>query len=296
MTSWIWVSHRVPLRVWNNHWQINYLPYCYKNKITLIRRAELWHLERNHLSHIVHFELCSIVKKATKYNVGIHYILHIPCHSHLFRFMKRSDCMELLLLILPLLLFTFFVWILFLLINSYSKNTTTDDNLGENINELLFHSDLNKISLNNLAQIILFKSYMNNTKNYIISDYLEKYLYIVIKMEAVRTDCELSSLSSSSSSNMKDLITDADKNVVNNHHSLVYTYRELWFSSPISINSDNSKWVNCVIKCIVNVSIAKVCEERQIHILFTSLSNYTITQKKHLKTVHINDLLKDQDL
>ncbi|CAH8594903.1 unnamed protein product [Schistosoma intercalatum] len=133
-----------------------------------------------------------------------------------------------------------------LIVDITVQNTTTDDNLGENINELLFHSDLNKISLNNMAQIILFKSYMNNTKNYIISDYLEKYLYIVIKMEAVRTDCESSSLSSSSS-NLKDLITDADKNVVNNHHSLVYTYRELWFSSPININSDNSKLRRCII-------------------------------------------------
>uniref|UniRef100_A0A094ZIQ5 Uncharacterized protein n=1 Tax=Schistosoma haematobium TaxID=6185 RepID=A0A094ZIQ5_SCHHA len=130
-----------------------------------------------------------------------------------------------------------------LIVDITVQNTKADDNLGENINELLFHSDLNKISLNNLAQIILFKSYMNNAKNYIISDYLEKYLYIVIKMEAVRTDCE----SSSSSSNMKDLITDTDKNVVNNHHSLVYTYRELWFSSPININSDNSKLRRCII-------------------------------------------------
>ncbi|CAI2732467.1 unnamed protein product, partial [Schistosoma spindalis] len=168
-----------------------------------------------------------------------------------------------------------------LIVDITVQNTTTDDNLEENINELLFHSDLNKISLNNLAQIVLFKSYMNNTKNYIISDYLEKYLYIVIKMEAVGIDCESpsSSISSSSSSNMKDLITDVDKNVVNNHHSLVYTYRELWFSSPININSDNSKIRRFIIPSINWLQIFHR----------TELNNSSIFQQDQLPTTNNNN-------
>ncbi|CAH8636193.1 unnamed protein product [Schistosoma rodhaini] len=164
-----------------------------------------------------------------------------------------------------------------LIVDITVQNTTTDDNLEENINELLFHSDLNNFSLNNLAQIILFKSYINNnTKNYIISDYLEKYLYIVIKIEAVRTDYESSSLplSSPSSSNMKDLITDVDNNVVNNHHSLVYTYRELWFSSPIINNSDNSKLRRFIIPSVNWLQIFHM----------TELNNSSLFQQELLPT------------
>ncbi|CAH8542455.1 unnamed protein product [Schistosoma turkestanicum] len=137
-----------------------------------------------------------------------------------------------------------------LIVDITAPNTPIDHNLNENFNELLLsHSNLTKINLNHLTQIILFQLYTNNnnnntTNNWIISDYLVKYLYIIIKMEIVQiADCESPSLSS-------NIISEEDNNTGDNYHqhSLVYTYRELWFSSLTTINhNDHSKLRRCII-------------------------------------------------
>ncbi|XP_018648785.1 hypothetical protein Smp_156750 [Schistosoma mansoni] len=95
-----------------------------------------------------------------------------------------------------------------------------------------------------LACLLLLNRLSNFKVNIDKNDWSQSPLDCKIYLTSCRADHESGSQSPLElivDITVQDLITDVDNNVVNNHHSLVYTYRELWFSSPIINNSDNSK-------------------------------------------------------
>ncbi|KAK4468437.1 hypothetical protein MN116_007533 [Schistosoma mekongi] len=151
-----------------------------------------------------------------------------------------------------------------------SDTATIGDGYQENGIDELLHSDLTKINLNYLTQIILFQSYLNKTKqDCIISDYLKEYLYIVVTIEVInKSDCELLSTSKSSpSSNKEEFFCESDNRVVSNH-SVVYTHKELWFDFSTNIN--NSKIRRCIIP------------SNWLHILDLSEVNHDTSTSQHL--------------